>query len=74
MSASYLTPKEIFSKHPELKNKHQLSERTLSFLLRNKLLNGYYNRNKRVTLICETSLIQFMNYLNMALLETSNNH
>ncbi len=64
---SYLTPKEIFSKYPELKTKLNWSKSDLGHLVRSKLLIGYYNRNRRSSMIEEGSLQELIQFINSSL-------
>lgn len=68
MRKIYLTPKEIFAKYPDLKTKFNWTQSDIGLMMRNKLLSGYYSRNKRATMIEENSLLALIKYVN-ALLE-----
>lgn len=65
----YLTPKEIFEKYPELNTKFNWNNSDLGVFMKNKLVTGYYNRNKRVTMIEENSLLRLIRYVNTLLEE-----
>ena len=56
----YLTVNELFDKYPELQIRFNWTKRNLSFFMRSGLLTGYYNRNKRTTMIRESSLLQLI--------------
>lgn len=62
--SAYLTPQELIEKYPDLRNKLQWSPDFISMFLRCKLVNGYYNRNKRVCFIEEASLIRVIGFIN----------
>lgn len=64
MKESYLTPKEIFEKYPDLKLKFNWTKSDIGIFMRNKLLSGYYSRNKRASMIEETSLLKMIQYVN----------
>jgi hypothetical protein len=59
----HLTTNEIFEKYPELQIQFNWTKRTISLFMRNKLLAGYYNRNKRTTIIKESSLLQLIEFI-----------
>jgi hypothetical protein len=61
---NYLTPTEIFEKYPDLQQKLNWSNSDLGIFMKSKLVVGYYNRNKRVTLIEENSLIRLIKFVN----------
>lgn len=65
----YLTPKEIFEKYPELNTKFNWNNSDLGVFMKNKLVTGYYSRNKRVTMIDENSLLRLIKYVNATLEE-----
>lgn len=65
----YLTPKEIFEKYPELNTKFNWNNSDLGVFMKNKLVTGYYSRNKRVTMIEENSLLRLIRYVNTLLEE-----
>jgi hypothetical protein len=58
----HLTPTEILIKYPELQSQLKWRKDMFSFFLKNKLLNGYYNRNKRMTMINESSLLRLIDF------------
>lgn len=58
----HLTTSELFGKYPELQARFKWTKRNLSFFMQNKLLIGYYNRNKRTTMILESSLLQLIEF------------
>jgi hypothetical protein len=60
----HLSTNELLQKYPELQIRFNWTKRSLSFLMRNKLLTGYYNRNKRTTMIQESSLLQLITFFN----------
>lgn len=63
----YLTPKEIFEKYPDLKIKFNWTQSDIGLMMRNKLLSGYYSRNKRTSMIEESSLLNLIKYVNSLL-------
>lgn len=63
----YLTPTEIFKKYPDLHQKLNWSNSDLGIFMKSKLVTGYYNRNKRVTLIEENSLIRLIKFVNSSI-------
>jgi hypothetical protein len=65
----YLSPEEILLKYPDLESKLQWGKDDLGFFLRNKLVRGYYSRNKRKSLIEETSLLSLIAFANKNLEE-----
>ena len=69
MIKSYLTPKEIFEKYPDLKLKFNWTQSDIGLFMRNKLLSGYYSRNKRTSMIDESSLLNMIRYVNGVLEE-----
>jgi hypothetical protein len=58
----HLTTSELFEKYPELKTRFNWNKRNISFFMRSKLLIGYYNRNKRITMIKESSLLELIEF------------
>jgi hypothetical protein len=66
---SHLTTHEVFKKYPDLKTRFNWTDRKLSFFLRSKLLIGYYNRNKRTTMIKEKSLVELIEFTKMTIKE-----
>jgi hypothetical protein len=64
MKQIYLTPKEIFAKYPDLKIKFNWTQSDIGLMMRNKLLSGYYSRNKRASMIEENSLLNLIRYVN----------
>lgn len=69
MRKIYLTPKEVFAKYPDLKIKFNWTESDIGVFMRNKLLSGYYSRNKRASMIEENSLLNLIKYVNGVLEE-----
>jgi hypothetical protein len=65
----FLTPTEIFKKYPELQEKLNWTNSDLGIFMKSKLVIGYYNRNKRVTMIEENSLIQLIKFVNASIEE-----
>ena len=61
---SYLNPDEIMNKYPDLEQKLGWSKSDLGVFLRNKVLSGYYSRNKKKSLIEEQSLLQLIAFIN----------
>lgn len=62
-----MTPTEIFKKYPELQTKLNWSKSDIGHLMRCKLLIGYYNRNNRVSMIEESSLMRLVAFINGSL-------
>jgi hypothetical protein len=58
----HLTTSELIEKYPELKTRFNWTRKNLSFFMRSKLLIGYYNRNKRTTMIKESSLLELIEF------------
>ena len=69
MTKDYLTPKEIFEKYPDLTIKFNWTKNDIGAFVRNKLLSGYYSRNKRASMIEESSLVRLIEYVNNTLEE-----
>ena len=59
-----LIPEEILAKYPELESKLKWRKQDIGTLLRCRLLRGYYDSKKRVTMIDENSLIELMDFAN----------
>ncbi len=58
----HLTTNELFEKYPELKIRFNWTKNNISFFMRSKLLIGYYNRNRRKTMVQESSLLQLIEF------------
>ena len=69
MRKHFLTPKEVFEKYPDLTIKFNWTQSDVGAFMRNKLLSGYYSRNKRSSMIEENSLIRLIQYVNSSLEE-----
>ena len=59
-----LTPAEIMEKYPDLKEKLNWGEKELGLFLKCKLLDGFYDRQRRVSFINEKSLIRLTEFTN----------
>ena len=64
---SYLTPREVLDKYPQLEEIHGMTEHTIGILLKHHVLWGRYETGKRFCLIKESSVIQFIKYLDNSL-------
>lgn len=64
-----MTAAEILKKYPDLANKLQWNSADLGHFMRCKLVNGYYNRNKRVSMIEEASLLRVVGFINAGMEE-----
>lgn len=65
--SAYLNPEEIMQKYPDLEAKLNWSKSDLGLFLRHKLVSGYYNRNKKKSLIEESSLLKLIAFANQNL-------
>jgi len=61
----YLTPEEILEKYPEVEQKLGWDKKSLGTFQARGLLDGYYNRNNRVAMIREASLISLIKFYNI---------
>jgi hypothetical protein len=59
----YLSTTELQKKYPELTLRFDWTKKKLGFFMRNKILTGYYIRNKRTTMILESSLLELMQFM-----------
>ncbi|MDO9186237.1 MAG: hypothetical protein Q7W13_09520 [Bacteroidia bacterium] len=60
----YLTPNEILEKYPILNLKYNWGTLDLGTMLKCKILDGHYDRSKRVGVIKESSLLKLIEYIN----------
>ena len=60
----YLTPLEIMDKYPQLAVKFNWTANDLGILLKCRILEGYYDRSKRNSMINEASLKRLISYVN----------
>lgn len=60
----YLTPNEILEKYPILNLKYNWGTLDLGTMLKCKILDGNYDRSKRVGVIKESSLLKLIEYIN----------
>ena len=58
------TPEEILAKYPELQAKLNWRKQDIGIFLRCKLVRGYYDSKRRVTVIDERSLVELMEFAN----------
>ena len=58
------TPDEILAKYPELQSKLNWRKQDIGIFLRCKLIRGYYDSKRRVTVIEERSLVELMEFAN----------
>ena len=58
------TPDEILAKYPELQSKLNWRKQDIGIFLRCKLVRGYYDSKRRVTVIYEKSLVELMEFAN----------
>jgi len=63
----YLTPNEILEKYPILNFKYNWGTLDLGTMLKCKILDGYYDRSKRVVVIKESSLLKLIEYINTSI-------
>lgn len=63
----FLTPQEILEKYPELNFKFNWNTSDLGTILKCKILDGYYDRGKRSSLIKESSLKRLIEFTNTIL-------
>lgn len=61
---NYLTPIEVLEKYPILNLKYNWGTLDLGTMLKCKILDGHYDRSKRVGVIKESSLLRLINYIN----------
>lgn len=61
--SKYISSTELLKKYPELTQRFHLTKKHLGFFMRNKILTGYYIRNKRTTMILESSLLELIEFL-----------
>lgn len=67
VKAVHLTPQEILEKYPELGAKFNWTESDLGTILKCRILDGYYDRSKRNSMIKESSLKRLIEYTNTVL-------
>ena len=58
------TTDEILAKYPELQSKLNWRKQDIGIFLRCKLVRGYYDSKRRITVIDEKSLIELMEFAN----------
>ena len=58
------TPEEVLAKYPELQTKLNWRKQDIGIFLRCKLIRGFYDSKKRVTVIDEKSLVELMEFAN----------
>lgn len=63
----YLTPNEVLEKYPILNLKYNWGTLDLGTMLKCKILDGHYDRSKRVGVIKESSLLKLVEYINDAI-------
>ena len=61
---TYLTPTEILEKYPILNSRYNWGTLDLGTMLKCKILDGHYDRSKRVGVIKESSLLKLIEYIN----------
>ncbi len=59
----YLSTTELLKKYPDLTFRFNWTKKHLGFFVRNKIVIGYYIRNKRTTMILESSLLELMQFM-----------
>ena len=64
MVENYLTPKEIIEKYPDLTFKFNWTPADLGQILKCKIIEGYYDRGRRNSMIKESSLKRLIEFLN----------
>jgi len=60
---TYVSTTELLKKYPEVLLRFNWTKKKLGFFMRNKILTGYYIRNKRTTMILESSLFELMEFM-----------
>lgn len=60
----YLTPKEVVEKYPDLILKFNWTAADLGHILKCRIIDGYYDRGKRNSMIKESSLKRLIKFLN----------
>ena len=58
----YLTPKEVIAKYHDLTLKYNWTVNDLGDILKCKLIDGYYDRGKRHSMIKESSLMRLIKF------------
>lgn len=61
--SKYLSSSDLLKKYPVLTNRFHWTKKNLGFFMRNKILTGYYIRNKRCTMILESSLLDLIHFM-----------
>jgi len=61
---NYLTPQEVIEKYPDLIYKYNWTVKDLGHFLKCRIIDGYYDRGKRSSMIKETSLRKLIAFLN----------
>lgn len=64
LEENYLTPNEVLEKYPILNVKYNWGTLDLGTMLKCKILDGHYDRSKRVGVIKESSLLKLIAYIN----------
>jgi hypothetical protein len=59
----YLSTTDLLKKYPEIIFRFNWTKKHLGFFMRNKILTGFYIRNKRTTMILESSLLELMQFM-----------
>ncbi|GAB4235509.1 MAG: hypothetical protein Tsb0034_09680 [Ekhidna sp.] len=59
-----ISPEEIFELYPELQTKLNWRRQDIGIFLRCRLLRGYYDSGRRVSMIEKESLIELMKFSN----------
>ena len=60
----YLTPKEAIERYPDLIAKFNWTAIDLGHILKCRIIDGYYDRGKRNSMIKESSLKRLIAFLN----------
>ena len=61
---NYITPTDVIRKYPELKRKHCWTPAMIGSFLKCDLLNGYYDRNRRTSMIDTASVLELISFIN----------
>jgi hypothetical protein len=67
MEEMFLTPMEILEKYPDLRLKFNFTTSDLGVILKCKVVDGYYDRTKRNSMIKESSVMRLIDFLNSSL-------
>lgn len=60
----YLNPTELVTKYPDVEAKFNWSKREVGMFVRCKLVDGYFDRRRRTSLIKESSFVDLIKHAN----------